>query len=189
MRSALGIAQALMDDPDLVFLDEPTDGVDPMGRRHIREMLLQMRDEGKTVVVNSHLLGEVESVTDRVAILVNGLVRRFGQIDDLAAGRTGYVIDFEPRASTSTPELVGSLVRESDGAPRLASGERVEFSSASVRVETASAALVQPIVDALRAKDIVVRGLRYSRPSLEDLFVEAVEESNATDIADEEERR
>jgi len=189
MKQRLGIAQALIGDPDLVFLDEPTDGVDPMGRRHIREMLLQMRDEGKTVVVNSHLLGEVESVTDRVAILVNGLVRRFGQIDDLAVGKSFYVVEFEEHPTLPTTEIVAGLVRESDGATRLASGERVEIDPKRLRVETPEPGLVQPLIDALRSRGVVVRSLNYTRPSLEDLFVEAVEESNASDIADEEERR
>ena len=182
MKQRLGIAQSLIGDPDLVFLDEPTDGVDPMGRRHIREMLLKMRDEGKTVIVNSHLLGEVESVTDRVAILVNGLVRRFGRIDDLAVGKTGYVVEFEPHPAKDASDLLGALVGA--GEPRLPTGERVEILESRVRVETHDAAKIQPFVDALRAANVVVRSLNYTRPSLEDLFVEAVEESNATDIAD-----
>ena len=182
MKQRLGIAQSLIGDPDLVFLDEPTDGVDPMGRRHIREMLLKMRDEGKTVIVNSHLLGEVESVTDRVAILVNGLVRRFGCIDDLAVGKTGYVVDFEPHPQTHARELLAGLVGQ--GEERLSTGERVEITDARVRIETPDAKRIQPFVDALRASGVVVRSLNYTRPSLEDLFVEAVEESNATDIAD-----
>lgn len=189
MKQRLGIAQALIGNPDLVFLDEPTDGVDPMGRRHIREMLLRMRDEGKTVVVNSHLLGEVESVTDRVGILVSGLVRRFGRIDDLAVGKTGYTVEYEAREGVSPADLIRPLAGDDESALRLASGERVVLSEGQIFVETARAELVQPVVDALRSKQIVVRSLRYMRPSLEDLFVEAVEESSASDIADAEERR
>lgn len=189
MKQRLGIAQSLIGDPDLVFLDEPTDGVDPMGRRDIREMLLRMRDEGKTVVVNSHLLGEVETVTDRVAILVKGLVRRFGAIDDLAAGQIGYVVEFDPHPTLKAPELLGTLIEETAGGPKLKSGERIDVADARVRVETSDAKIVQPVIDALREKHVTVRAVNYTRPSLEDLFVEAVEESNATDIADEKERR
>src|SRR5436190_3963271 len=66
MRQRVGIAQALMNDPDLVVLDEPTDGVDPVGRRDIRAICSQLRDEGRTVFINSHLLSELEMVCDRV---------------------------------------------------------------------------------------------------------------------------
>lgn len=187
MKQRLGIAQALVADPELVFLDEPTDGVDPIGRRHIREMLLKMRDDGKTVVVNSHLLGEVESVTDRVAIMVNGLVRRFGAIDDLAAGQIGYTVEFTPKPGVSVPDLIRPLVVETGGGARLATGERVEWADEMVRVESANAALVQGIVDALRAKQVVIRSLRYTRPSLEDLFVAAVNETS--ELPDETPRR
>ncbi|MBT8484794.1 MAG: ABC transporter ATP-binding protein, partial [Phycisphaerae bacterium] len=74
MLQRLGLAQTLMNDPDLVVLDEPTDGVDPVGRRDIRDVLLELRGEGKTVFLNSHLLSELEMVCDRVAILVQGAV-------------------------------------------------------------------------------------------------------------------
>src|SRR3954469_17987383 len=72
MKQRLGIAQALFHKPDLVFLDEPTDGVDPLGRREIRAILTELKDAGVTVFVNSHLLSEVELVCDRVAILRTG---------------------------------------------------------------------------------------------------------------------
>ena len=179
MKQRLGIAQSLMGDPDLVFLDEPTDGVDPMGRRQIREMLLRMREQGKTVVVNSHLLGEVESVTDQVAILVSGLVRRLGTVDELAVGKTGYVVEVEPRDGTDLTAVVAGLTSQSETGPRLTSGEHIEISSSSVRVETRDAAKMQPIVDACRAAGLVVTGLAHKRPSLEDLFVEAVRESES----------
>src|SRR5204863_2536035 len=69
MKQRLGIAQALFHGPELVFLDEPTDGVDPVGRREIRAILQELKADGVTVFVNSHLLSEVELVCDRVAIL------------------------------------------------------------------------------------------------------------------------
>src|SRR5262249_13659417 len=78
MKQRLGIAQALMHNPEVIFLDEPTDGVDPVGRRHIREMLLRLKSEGKTIFINSHLLGEVELISDRVIILHGGEILRQG---------------------------------------------------------------------------------------------------------------
>src|SRR5688500_16072710 len=101
MAQRIGLAQALMNDPDLVVLDEPTDGVDPQGRRDIREVLSRLRGEGKTVFVNSHLLSELEMVSDRVAILVGGRVARQGTIDELTVTKQRYEIEFVPDASRS----------------------------------------------------------------------------------------
>lgn len=90
MRQRLGIASSLMHDPDLVILDEPTDGVDPVGRRDIRELLVRMRVEGRAVLLNSHLLSELEMVCDRVAILVQGKVVSQGTLDELTAPKRYY---------------------------------------------------------------------------------------------------
>ncbi|HSU66029.1 MAG TPA: ABC transporter ATP-binding protein, partial [Tepidisphaeraceae bacterium] len=83
MLQRVGLAQALVHEPDLVVLDEPTDGVDPVGRREILDVLNRIRGEGRTVFVNSHALSELESICDRVAILVKGQVARQGTIDEL----------------------------------------------------------------------------------------------------------
>ena len=78
MKQRLGIAQALLHDPEVIFLDEPTDGVDPLGRREIRELMGRLKDKGHTIFLNSHLLGEVELICDRVAILQRGRTRPRG---------------------------------------------------------------------------------------------------------------
>ena len=96
MAQRIGLAQAMMNDPDLIVLDEPTDGVDPQGRRDIREVLTRLKSQGKTVFVNSHLLSELEMVSDRVAILVGGRVARQGTIDELTVGKQRYEIEFVP---------------------------------------------------------------------------------------------
>lgn len=93
MMQRIGLAQALANDPDLVVLDEPTDGVDPEGRRDIRAVLGRIRDQGKTVFVNSHLLSELEVISDRVAILVGGRVARQGTIDELTVAKQRYEIE------------------------------------------------------------------------------------------------
>ncbi len=89
MKQRLGIAQSLLHAPDLIILDEPTDGVDPLGRREIRELMGRLKEKGHTLFLNSHLLGEVELVCDRVAILQQGTLVREGTIADLTrqAGR------------------------------------------------------------------------------------------------------
>ncbi len=104
MRQRIGIAQALMNSPDLVLLDEPTDGVDPVGRRDIRNIVARMRDEGKTVLINSHLLSELEMVCDRVSILVQGQVRQQGTLDELTADQRHYAIELasDPASARET---------------------------------------------------------------------------------------
>src|SRR5436190_15953839 len=87
MKQRLGVAQALMHDPDVIFLDEPTDGVDPVGRRHIREILTHLKSKGRTIFLNSHLLGEVELICDRVGILQRGEMVREGSIAELTRTR------------------------------------------------------------------------------------------------------
>src|SRR5207244_9183246 len=92
MKQRLGIAQALFHGPELVFLDEPTDGVDPVGRREIRAILQDLKARGVTVFLNSHLLSEVEQLCDRVAILRRGLLAREGTIADLTEQHNLYVL-------------------------------------------------------------------------------------------------
>lgn len=84
MQQRVGLAQALINDPDLLILDEPTSGLDPLGRMKVREIIQRLKNEGKTVFFSSHELGEVETVCDRVAILHNGELKVEGRVDDLA---------------------------------------------------------------------------------------------------------
>lgn len=198
MRQRIGIAQALMNDPDLVVLDEPTDGVDPVGRRDIRLMLQRLRDEGRTVFLNSHLLSELEMVCDRVAILVQGRVTSQGTIGDLTDHRKYYEIEVgsggvpAPSETIRTalaglvkPGAAGVMKPAASGTPPLppptemqmgvlANGESVFLRTGAVRVATTDAAAVQPLIDAFRGRGLVVKSVRDHRPSLEDLFMEAV---------------
>ncbi|MBL0921001.1 MAG: ABC transporter ATP-binding protein [Phycisphaerales bacterium] len=171
MRQRIGLAQALMNDPEIVFLDEPTDGVDPVGRREIREMLVRMRDDGRTVMLNSHLLSEAETVCGRVAIMVKGKVVRHGALDDLTRHSRRYEIEAAgPLPSgdhwRSLVHGLGAEVRSLGGAPREAS---------LVVAPTDEPEPIQALLDALRAARAVVRSVRPVRASLEDLFLEAVQ--------------
>ena len=83
MQQRVGLAQALINNPDLLILDEPTSGLDPLGRMKVREIIQRLKEQGKTVFFSSHELGEVETVCDRVAILHNGKLRVEGRVDDL----------------------------------------------------------------------------------------------------------
>jgi ABC-2 type transport system ATP-binding protein len=84
MQQRVGLAQALINDPDLLILDEPTSGLDPIGRMKVREIIQRLKNEGKTVFFSSHELGEVETVCDRVAILDQGRLKLEGHVSDLA---------------------------------------------------------------------------------------------------------
>src|SRR5262245_32262419 len=98
MLQRLGLAQALLHEPQLVILDEPTDGLDPVGRSHVRNVLQRLKQEGRTVFVNSHILQEVELVCDRVAILDRGSLKYVGpvqQITQLSVTGGGIALDVE----------------------------------------------------------------------------------------------
>ena len=101
MMQRVGLAQALATDPDLVILDEPTDGVDPVGRRDIRDVLGRLKAQGKTVFVNSHLLSELEMICDRIAILIGGRVARQGTMNELAAAKQRFEIELAPAAQSN----------------------------------------------------------------------------------------
>jgi ABC-2 type transport system ATP-binding protein len=88
MMQRIGIAQALMNDPDLVILDEPLTGLDPLGRKHLRDLIADLRQRGKTVIISSHILADVELLADRVAILVKGKTVDTGPLSQLVDART-----------------------------------------------------------------------------------------------------
>ena len=83
MTRRIGLAQALINDPDLILLDEPTSGLDPIGSRDMKDMIVKLKEEGKTVVMCSHLLGDVQDICDRIAILDGGELKVFGKVQDL----------------------------------------------------------------------------------------------------------
>jgi ABC-2 type transport system ATP-binding protein len=85
MQQRVGLAQALINNPDLLILDEPTSGLDPLGRMKVREIIQRLKNEGKTVFFSSHELGEVETVCDRVAIINQGELKAAGRVSDLVA--------------------------------------------------------------------------------------------------------
>lgn len=83
MTRRIGLAQALINDPELIFLDEPTSGLDPLGTREMKDLILKLRDQGKTILMSSHLLDDVQDVCDRIAILHQGDLKELGRVDDL----------------------------------------------------------------------------------------------------------
>src|SRR5205807_2715966 len=96
MKQRLGIAQAMFHDPELIIFDEPTDGVDPIGRKEIRTIMQRLKERGVTIFLNSHLLGEVELICDRVGILQKGKLIREGDIATLTRQRGVFVLGLAP---------------------------------------------------------------------------------------------
>src|ERR1041385_6780547 len=90
MNERLALAQALVHDPDLIFLDEPTDGLDPVGRREVRVICRELAEDGKTIFINSHILAEIELICDRIALMKSGEIIEQGTVAELTAAQNGY---------------------------------------------------------------------------------------------------
>ncbi len=187
MMQRTGLAQALAANPELIVLDEPTDGVDPVGRREIRDVISGLRTAGKTVFVNSHLLGELEMICDRVAILVNGRVARQGTVDELSVAKQRFEIEVATMGTdgltirqriTECLKPIVTLASSQMGEPvdrgKLATGEWIELEGAMLRIGTTEPSEIQPLLDALRGTGLTIRRVQLMRPSLEELFIETV---------------
>jgi len=111
MQRRIGLAQALINDPDLVILDEPTSGLDPIGCREIKDLILTLAERGKTVILSSHLLSDVEDVCDRAMILYGGKVQAIGTMKELLSNRNATRIT-SPALSRETMDKVLTLIRE-----------------------------------------------------------------------------
>ncbi|NUQ45655.1 MAG: ABC transporter ATP-binding protein, partial [Phycisphaerae bacterium] len=119
MARRIGLAQALINDPDLLILDEPTTGLDPIGSRQIKDVIIELKKRGKTVVLSSHLLADVEDLCDRVAVLYGGRLRAMGTVHELLARREVTQINAE-RLEPAVIERVRGII-ERDGGRRVIS--------------------------------------------------------------------
>lgn len=122
MRQRLGFAVSLVGNPPILILDEPMSGLDPLGRRRIRELILRMRDEKKTIFFSSHVLGDVEQICDRVGILVKGKMRTEGRIDELIGRKVDQVEVIVSGLNGNLPPAVADYVvdfRESEAGHHL----------------------------------------------------------------------
>ncbi|BCV24580.1 ABC transporter ATP-binding protein [Gelria sp. Kuro-4] len=160
MRQRLGLACALVADPELVFLDEPTSALDPLGRRAVRELLLRLKAQGKTVFLNSHLLSEVELICDRVAVIKGGAVIYQGELSGLLAGARRVELKLG-----AVSEGVRRVLATFDPAYAL-TGRLVTLNVATEQVP----ALVQALV----AAGAALYEVKPAAGTLEDAFVELV---------------
>ncbi len=120
MRQRLGFAVALVGDPSVLILDEPMSGLDPLGRRLIRELILQLRCEGKTIFFSSHVLGDVEQICDRVGILVKGQLTTQGRLDELLSRHINRV---EVITTGLSEEAVAELAKTADASRSSEAGQ------------------------------------------------------------------
>jgi ABC-2 type transport system ATP-binding protein len=172
MLQRLGLAQALLHDPQLLILDEPTDGVDPVGRSEMRTLLQSLKAEGKTVFINSHLLQEVELICDRVAILDRGVVLHQGPIAALTVRADA---DVRMVVVGSEQAVRAALVH----AP-LADLRAVDADQFEVLLKTADQAAIDGTIDRLRQQAVSLVSMSRSRQTLEEAFLDILGRSRGT---------
>jgi ABC-2 type transport system ATP-binding protein len=165
MTQQIGLAQAIVHEPNLVLLDEPTSALDPVGRREVRDLIRGLRARGMTVFLNSHLLSEVEMVCDRVAIVDRGRVVRSGRLEDLIGG----VAELRVMVDRVDEDLRTLLARH---------GEILDIAETTVTLGVSELAVAAAV-----AEDVVRRGYRLygmvpSHQSLEDVFLSLVQSTN-----------
>jgi ABC-2 type transport system ATP-binding protein len=161
MVQRLGLASALVADPEILLLDEPTDGVDPVGRREIRDLLREEAAGGRAILLNSHLLSEIEQTCNRVAILRKGRVVREGKIEELTRRDARYRMVADP-----VDERLLEAFR--------ATGAGVERVNGHLLLSVRDLAHVNALVDRLRAEGGALQELAPDRSTLEDVFVDLV---------------
>lgn len=165
MTQRLGLAAALIDEPEVLLLDEPTDGVDPLGRRHIRNVLLELRRLGTTIFINSHLLSEVERTCDRVAVLDRGRLVREGRVDELTDSLLRFRLRLAEAAPGPLPAVPGVQVRARNG---------------HFELEAHDLAALNRLVDELRAGGRLIVELAPLRAELEEVFLSLLGDGQAS---------
>ncbi len=162
MQQRIGIAQAILNWPDVVLLDEPTSALDPIGRRDVRDLIRLLKEEGRTVFLNSHLLSEVEMVCDRVAIIDRGRVIATGRLQELLA----QTLEVEVEAAGSTPEMLQDLQRL---------GQSAESVDGRIVLRLPDRESIPLVAETVLRHGGKLYSLSRRRGSLEDLFIRVVE--------------
>lgn len=162
MLQRLGVAQALINDPEILFLDEPTDGIDPVGRREIRDLLGELQTQGKTIFLNSHLLSEVERISDEVAILKDGRLLKKGTVADFISVEQQFQLQVDDGGETlsSICKRLGIPLVNQNG-----------YYVVSVNDD----AQLNHLIDLLRKNQATIQAIIPRKISLEDFFIEVIE--------------
>jgi ABC-2 type transport system ATP-binding protein len=165
MLQRLGLAQSMLNNPELIFLDEPTDGVDPIGRKEIRDILNELKEKGTTIFLNSHLLSEVELICDRVAILNKGLLIKSGRVDDITAVSDNYKFITSHLEENVLNELLVNF--------KATINNRNEFFYNTNNIED-----LNKIIDYLRQNNVLIHSINREKNTLENMFINIIGSQN-----------
>jgi ABC-2 type transport system ATP-binding protein len=163
-QQRLGIAQALLNNPDLIILDEPITGLDPMGRREVKEILKNLRDEGKTVFFSSHILSDVEQMCDMVSIINRGQLIEYGRCEDLLGEREVIIW-----ADGIDPKGMGDMEKLCDS---------ITMKNGLTGFTLSSSVKKQEVVSTVKSKGGDIKDIETKRDELEDFFLRRVTEDN-----------
>jgi ABC-type multidrug transport system, ATPase component len=183
MLQRLGLAQAMLHEPELFILDEPTDGLDPLARSQVRGFLADLKERGKTIFLNSHILQEVELVCDRVAILDKGNLRRVANVAEITSGRVQISGNGQPHERSEELELhldltaPDALIRQTLGAFPIVHWQSFSPSDHRVVTRVPNQPEVDALIDRLRQAGVSIVGLSRRRVSLEEAYLEIVAET------------
>ena len=161
MLQRVGLAQSLVNDPEIVFLDEPMSGLDPVGRREVRDLIASLRDDGKTVFMCSHILSDIEVLCDRVAILKRGRLAQVGFLD-------------EPRQRPDDPHQMEVMAAGADAATlkQFLPNGAISATPSGLRIEISAENEIEAVLAALRKAGGKVVSVQPIKQSLEELFLE-----------------
>lgn len=162
MQQRLGLAQALVNDPEVLFLDEPTDGLDPLGRKDVRDLLMRLRAEGKTIFLNSHLLSEIELVCDEIVILNKGKVARAVTPSEFTRGTGEYLV----RVACCSDAVRAAAATVAD--------ENANWEKNRFRFAPRDLTQLNSLLDRLRGVPVEIESVEPVRLSLEEFFLEVV---------------
>ena len=163
MMQRLGLAQAMINDPQLIFLDEPTDGVDPIGRKEIRDVLVELKNRQKTIFLNSHILSEVELITDNVGILNKGKLIKEGTVKELTEKKEEYRLLFNSILSDEILNNINGLKKDKDVYYKLKVNGISELNG---------------VVDALRNKNVLIKEIIPQKNTLEEMFISLIQDAD-----------
>lgn len=167
MQQRIGLATALLPNPELLFLDEPTSALDPIGRKEVRDIILSLKAEGKTVFLNSHLLSEVEAVSDSITIVNKGVVVKSGTVGDLLTSKTILTVV----AENISDKLCALLAAQF--------GSEIIMQSNGFTISVSDKADIPKVTALLVNNDALLYELKAQTETLESLFLKTVEEEEA----------
>lgn len=165
MLQRIGIAQALINDPELVILDEPMGGLDPIGRKEFRDLIADLREKGKTIFFSTHILSDVEMICDRVGVIIDGRIVDVGRLDDILTGEVDSIEVAVKGASGKFQKILGRVAQHS-----IRSGD-------SVLVTVRNEEEVDRVMAIAREAGARIQSLLPRRKTLEDYFMAHVEKA------------